>query len=86
VQEKIPDRQLAKIQAIANSNEKQQKMLKNNIFSLMFELKILFNILFSSSKLVGAIKDVSCRPFFAVLKWRWRFIQRPEQPFNYLNF
>jgi len=57
VQEKIPNRQLAKIYGIANSNQKLKKSLENNIFSLMFEQKVLFNKLFSSFKIVGAIKD-----------------------------
>jgi len=55
----------------------------------MFEQKILFDKLFSRSKIVGAIKDKvegHFLLFFAVLKWRCQFIQRPEQPFNYLNF
>jgi len=33
----------------------------------MFERKILFSKLFSSFKIVGAIKDVSWRPFFLFL-------------------
>jgi len=57
----------------------------------MKELKYI-NININSSKIELAIKDVSWRPFFAVLaifaifKQRCWFIQMPEQHFNYLNF
>jgi len=52
----------------------------------MFEQKKIFYKLFSSSKIIGAIKDIKWRQFFAVFKQRRQFIQRPEEPFNYLNF
>jgi len=61
----------------------------------MFEQKILFNKLFSGSKIVGAIKDKLkghfCHLshfwlFFAILKWHRQSIQRQEEPYNYPNF
>jgi len=58
----------------------------------MFEQKILFNKIFSNSKIVGAIKDKvesHFGLFFDILKWRCRSIQRtfhprliPERPWS----